>query len=187
MNSNSNRFFVITGGPGAGKTSLLQELTERGLSCAPEAGRGVIQDQMRINGRALPWSDPLLFAELMLSWDMRSYGAADATTGPVIFDRGIPDILGYLRLVGIPAPDYVHNAVRAFLYNPAVFVTPPWREIFHRDNERKQDFDEAVRTYDTLVATYAELNYTLVEIPCVSVPERATFVMNHIRAADLSS
>lgn len=183
MNFNFDRFFVITGGPGSGKTSLIHELTQRGLASIAEAGRGVIQDQMRIRGRALPWNDPLLFAELMLSWDMRSYHEAEQITGPTIFDRGVPDVLGYLRLAGIPTPAYVENAARAFVYNPTVFVAPPWREIFHPDNERKQDFDEAVRTHEVLVATYADLSYKLMTIPCLPVPERAAFVMNAIRGA----
>jgi predicted ATPase len=182
MKSNPSRFFVVTGGPGSGKTSLLQELTQRGLCCTAEAGRGVIQDQRRIDGRALPWNDPLLFAELMLSWDMRSYHDAEERTGPVIFDRGVPDVLGYLRLVGLSAPAHIHNAARSFLYNPTVFVAPPWREIFHQDNERKQDFDVAVRTYNSLVATYADLNYRLVEMPCLPVSDRAKFVLNKIHA-----
>ncbi len=182
MDANSNRFFVITGGPGSGKTSLLQALTDHGISCTTEAGRSVIQDQVRIEGRALPWNDPLLFAELMLSWDMRSYREAKETTGPVIFDRGVPDVLGYLRLVGIAAPAHIHNAARAFVYNPTVFVAPPWREIFHPDTERKQDIDEAVRTYDSLVATYTDLGYRLVEIPRCSIGERAQFVLERIRA-----
>jgi predicted ATPase len=46
------------------------------------------------------------------------------------------------------------RAVAVFRYNRRVFIAPPWREIFQQDSERKQDFDEAVRTYDSLVATY---------------------------------
>ena len=186
MNADSNRFFVITGGPGSGKTSLIRALKERGLSCTAEAGRGIIQDQLQIEGRALPWNDPLLFAELMLSWDMRSYHEAEGIAGLVIFDRGVPDVLGYLRLVGISVPEHVHNAVRTFRYSPVVFVAPPWREIFHPDNERKQDFDEAVRTHNALIATYTDLNYRLVEIPRLPVPDRATFVMNQIKSFDPS-
>jgi len=181
MNNPSSNLHIITGGPGSGKTSLIDALRSRGYSCPPEAGRGVIQHQVHIEGRALPWNDPLLFAELMLSWDMRSYDAAGECAGPVFFDRGVPDVLGYLRLVGIAARQHVHNAALAFRYSPKVFVTPPWPDIYRQDRERKQDFDEAVRTYDSLVATYAELKYELVEIPRLPIDERLAFVLDHIK------
>jgi len=181
MNNTSNNFHIITGGPGSGKTSLIDALRSRGYSCPPEAGRGVIQHQVRIEGRALPWNDPLLFAELMLSWDMRSYDAAGEYAGPVFFDRGVPDVLGYLRLVGIAPPQHVHNAALAFRYSPKVFVTPPWPDIYRQDRERKQDFDEAVRTYEALVATYADLKYELVEIQRLPVDDRVSFVLDHIK------
>ena len=42
----------------------------------------------------------MAFAELMLSWEMRSYRMAEETTGPVFFDRGVTDLIGYLNLVG---------------------------------------------------------------------------------------
>src|SRR6476646_4988836 len=66
VSTNSDRYFVITGGPGSGKTALIEALRSRGYACSNEAGRVIIQDQVAIDGRALPWRDPLLFAELML-------------------------------------------------------------------------------------------------------------------------
>jgi predicted ATPase len=59
----------------------------------------------------------------------------------------------------------MHKAADSFRYHHRVFIAPPWREIFQQDRERKQDFDEAVRTYDALVATYTDLGYDLVKIP----------------------
>lgn len=181
MNNSSNRFYIVTGGPGSGKTSVIEALRARGYSCALEAGRGIIQDQMKIEGRALPWRDPLLFAELMLSWEMRSYHAAEQTTGSVFFDRGVPDVMGYLRLTGTPVPQHVHNAAVAFRYNPVVLIAPPWKEIFRQDQERKQDFHEAIRTYEALAATYTELNYQLIEIPLLPVDERVKFILHQIK------
>lgn len=170
----------MTGGPGSGKTTLIRALQAQGYACTSEAGRGIIQDQVSINGRALPWQDSLLFAELMLCWDMRSYHLAEETSGPVFFDRGVADVAAYLRLTGIPGPEHVRNAVTTFHYNRTVFIAPPWREIFHPDVERKQDFAEAERTYDALVATYSELPCELVELPRASVEERVRFILGRI-------
>jgi predicted ATPase len=179
----SDNFFVLTGGPGSGKTTLLAALAAAGYACPAEAGRGVIQDQVAIGGMALPWRSPLLFAELMLGWDMRSYRMALRNVGPVVFDRGLPDIIGYLRTVGLPVPAYIEGAARHFRYNRMAFIAPPWPDIFRQDAERMQTLDEAGRTYDSMVKTYQEQGYHLVELPRASVAERLQFVRAHIDQA----
>ncbi|TIP14605.1 AAA family ATPase [Mesorhizobium sp.] len=177
MQNDSNRFFVLTGGPGSGKTTLIEALRSAGLATSPEAGRGIIRDQSAIGGPVLPWHDPAQFAELMLSWELRSYRAALEQNGPVFFDRGVPDTLGYLRLTGLPVPDHVRNAAERFRYASHVFIAPPWPEIFRQDNERKQTLEEAERTYHALISVYTELGYKLVPLPLAPVEARLRFVV----------
>lgn len=52
--STADRFFADTGGPGAGKTALLDRLRQGGFATTGEAGRGIIQDHVAIGGKALP-------------------------------------------------------------------------------------------------------------------------------------
>ena len=54
MQNDSNRFFVLTGGPGSGKTTLIEALRRAGFATSVEAGRGIIRDQSDIGGPALP-------------------------------------------------------------------------------------------------------------------------------------
>jgi predicted ATPase len=146
LNADAKRFFVLTGGPGSGKSSVVEALHRAGYARSVEAGRGIIQDQVRIGGRALPGGDPILFAELMLSWDMRSYHIAEQSTGPVFFDRGVVDVVGYLRLLGLTVPKHMEDALEMFRYNQRVFIAPSWEKIYEQDRERKQDFKQALRT-----------------------------------------
>lgn len=180
--SNCERFHVVTGGPGSGKTSLIDALARAGYARTVEAGRAIIQDQLAIDGPALPWRDPSAFAELMLSWELRSYRMAEATSGPVFFDRGVTDLLGYLTLVGRPVPAHIARAAERFRYRRRVFVAPPWPQIYIQDAERKQTPEEAVRTYEALVAAYTKCGYELVRLPLVTVEERVRFVLQDIGA-----
>ena len=179
--SNFDRLYVITGGPGSGKSTLIEALAGQGICTMPEAGRAIIQDQVAIGGKALPWSDRGAFAELMLGWEIRSYRAALRLSGPVIFDRGVPDVLGYLRLNGLPIPSHVDKATQIFRYHSRVFIAPPWPEIFASDTERKQSFDEAQATCEVMVETYSDLGYNLIPLPLGSVQERVRFVLAAIR------
>lgn len=142
----------------------------------PEAGRAIIQDQVAIEGDALPWRNREAFAELMLSWELRSWHEAAEFAGPVLFDRGVPDVIGYRQVAGLSVPGHVRRAAEQFRYESTVFVAPPWEAIFAGDAERKQSFSEAMTTWETMVATYTELGYTLIELPRVSIDKRVAFV-----------
>lgn len=172
----SSRYVVITGGPGAGKSTLLDSLRRVGHACVEEAGRQITQDQLRIGGQAVHGADSRLYAEITLSWEMRSYRLAGLHTGPVFFDRGIPDLVGYHLLLGWPVPDHVAAAARRFRYHRRVFIAPPWPEIYANDSERHQDFAEAVRTHDAMAAAYTQLGYELTALPLSDVNSRRAFV-----------
>lgn len=179
----TSNFFVFTGGPGSGKTSLVHALADKGFSTAPEAGRAIIQTQQAIGGEALPWGNRQLFAELMLSWDIRSHESAAGMNRPVLFDRGVPDTIGYLELCGLQVPRHMWEAAVLYRYNRQVFVLPPWPEIYVRDEERKQSPVEAERTFAAVTAVYRRLGYTLAEVPRCDIVERARLVADRIAQA----
>src|SRR5258708_6909424 len=86
-------FYVITGGPGSGKTTVLAELGRRGHICIPEDARALIQEQVAGTGSALPWSDAPRFAELLMQRSISTWNrfASAPPAASVYFDRGIGD------------------------------------------------------------------------------------------------
>jgi predicted ATPase len=179
----TDHLFVITGGPGSGKSSLVDALAAAGFRHMPEAGRAIIRNQVAIGGTALPWADRSAFARLMLEQEMRSYRAALQMTGPVIFDRGIPDVIGYLQLCGLPIPDPAWEAAHRRRYNRRVFIAPHWPAIFTQDAERRQDLAQAEATCGVMEEVYAGLGYELVPLPFASVEERVLFARAHFSQA----
>jgi len=171
------RRFVITGGPGAGKSTLVAALAARGQATFPEAGRAILRLSDAIGGPAHAARNPRDYAEAMLLWDMRSWAEAGRLDGPAFFDRGVPDTIGYLRLIGRPVPAHMERAARAFRYAEPVFAAPPWRDIYATDGERRQDWDVAVATHDSVRAVYEELGYRLLDLPLAGVEARVAFVL----------
>lgn len=177
MPDNANRFFVLTGGPGSGKTTLIEALHAKGFATTEEAGRGVIREAMRNGEQALPWLDRERFAERMFEWELSSYRQAERETGTVFFDRGLPDTLGYLRLEGLAVPGWMEEQAWRLRYNSRVFVAPPWKQIFGQDEERRQSWEVALRTCEAMVRIYTDLGYTLTELPRVPVAQRVRFLL----------
>ncbi len=167
---------VITGGPGAGKTTLIGALAYAGFAVAPEAGRHILQEQQAQGGRALPWIDPQAFAQAMLDHDVAAFERLGGAAGPVFCDRGIPDAIGYLRLTGLAVPDAMWRAAEIHRYRERVFICPPWRAIYTTDSERRQTWEVAEQTHAAMVSVYTELGYTLVTVPRAPLDERVRFV-----------
>jgi predicted ATPase len=176
--------FVITGGPGSGKTSLLLELERRGFPHLPEVAREIIREQVACDGPALPWKDRASYTALMLSRSVASYLEHLAVSDTMFVDRGIPDTLGYARIIGLPDTREIETACAQYRYNQRVFIAPPWEEIYITDSERKQSWEEAVQVFGQLMETYGSCGYKLLELPRCSVEERAAFVMENLSRAD---
>jgi predicted ATPase len=176
----TNHFHIITGGPGSGKTSLIEALAAEGVQVMPEAGRAIIQDQVAIGGSALPWLDREAFAAQMLGWELRSYREAAGLPGPVFFDRGIPDIVGYFHVSGLAVPPHLLRAAELHPYHQQVFIAPHWPEIYEQDAERKQASDEAEATFQAMLKVYSQLGYELLPLPLAPVAERVQFVQSHV-------
>jgi predicted ATPase len=100
----------------------------------------------------------------------------------VFFDRGIPELIGYSYLVNAAVSTACKEAAEKYRYNHDVFLAPPWEEIYQNDVERKQDFKEAVATYDAIKRAYLECGYAVIELPKVSVAERVNFILQAIKA-----
>jgi Predicted ATPase len=171
---------VVTGGPGMGKTSLIEKLGQMGYAYMPESGRHIIQAELESGGDKLPWADRQGFAREMFNRAVIDYEQARNDHAITFFDRGLPDVIGYLTLCKLPVEDDLWSAARKLRYHPQVFITPPWEEIYVTDNERKQSFDEAKATYEAMANVYTLLGYSMIEIPKVPIGERAQFIIKKI-------
>lgn len=177
----TDRLHVITGGPGSGKSTLIDALAAAGVATSPEVGRAIIKEELASGGTALPWLDQCGFAHRMIEREIAAHRAALATRETVVLDRGVPDVIGFLRLSGITVPPAIEAAAREYRYNPRVFIAPWWADIFTTDAERKQTPEEARATFAVMVETYRNHGYRLVELPRATVAERVALVLGEIR------
>ncbi len=182
MNENQTNFFVITGGPGVGKTSLINELSKRNFQVVDEDAREIIRNQMHQNGDALPWKNKELYAKFILDASIKSYEnfISLKTSKPIFFDRGILDTICYMKMESLAITDEILQKLKRYKYNQKVFILPPWEEIYSTDEELKQDWKEAEKTFQFMFKTYKEFGYEVIEVPKISIESRADFVINQL-------
>ena len=176
-------FHIFTGGPGAGKTTVLEALRARGFACVDEAARQILKEQNAIGGDATYDGDQVRYRDLMLARSIEGYEAVEEPAAPVFFDRGIPELLGYAEPVGAPAPAHVAEAIRRYRYNPTVFVFPAWEAIYRHDEERKHSFRHAIDVCALVNAVYRQCGYRTVEVPRLPVAGRVDFILAQVATA----
>lgn len=172
----SNNRYIITGGPGSGKSTLIEYLENISYKCYKETSREIIKEQNNINGNLTPWKDLAGFGEacyLRMKCDLE-----EVNKEITFFDRGLPDIIAYLQFGKLEVPKkyfFEHKN-----YNNTVFICPPWSEIYINDAERPESFSHSEKMYEEIKIVYLSLNCTLVELPKLSVEKRVEYIEKHI-------
>lgn len=165
-------FFLLTGGPGVGKTTLIAHLRAQGHRCIEESHRRVIRGQVTTGGPAVPWRNQRAYLERVAREDIGIFDSLAEETGRIFFDRGILD-----SATDLEPPAWLTEAGRTRRYNRHVFVFPPWREIYRQDAERRQTFAECELVHRRILEGLDAFGYTAVIVPPASVEERAAFVL----------
>jgi predicted ATPase len=169
---------VITGGPGTGKTTIIDALIEQGYVCFSEISRQITLEAKKQGIEQLFLEKPLLFSELLLEGRKKQHKQATADLTEIVFlDRGIPDILAYMHYIGDSYPAFFDQASKEHSYSK-VFVLPPWEDIYESDEARYENFEQAKLIFDHLHETYKTYGYNLIEVPRGTVEERVNYILN---------
>jgi predicted ATPase len=115
----------------------------------------------------------------MLSRAMFLLGSLSKAKDPVVFDRGIPDMIAYAELFGIDRALY-ERAAANHRYNRRVFYFAGRKEIYALDEERKMDFESATRFGENVMRIYKGLDYAIIEVPLTDIEKRAQFIIDAI-------
>jgi predicted ATPase len=166
---------VITGGPGTGKSTLMAAAEVVGIPVFPEVARSILRKSGGMEMRAYRPRD---FASAMQDAEIAAWHSA--ANGPALYDRGFPDIVGFLMLEGLPIPADLDRICNELRYDGPIFHAPPWAEIYTSDEQRVQDWQQAIASDDAVSTAWKSYGYRLTDLPLKSVPERLEFVMDSL-------
>ena len=171
---------VIIGGPGTGKTTIIDGLVAKGHCFYPEISREVTLEAKKQGIEQLFLEKPLLFSELLLEGRKKQFQNATKEPHEIVFiDRGIPDVLAYMHYIGDSYPATFDAACREHTYSK-IFILPPWEEIYISDAERYENFEQAKLIYNHLTETYQNYGYKLIEVPKDTMNNRILFILDEI-------
>lgn len=172
---------VITGGPGSGKTALIKYLELKGHVVFHEISREIILEAQKQGIEQLFLENPLLFSEKLIEGRVKQFEmAADVNSPNIFYDRGLPDVSAYMDFMEIHSPESFSEVCRIHRYN-TIFVLPPWEEIYEKDNERYESFEQAEKIYSSLKKSYENFGYLPYEVPVGTIEERVQYILNTLK------
>lgn len=172
----SNPYYIITGAPSTGKTSILDELSNKGFMCHSEIAREVIRENLDSGLEIFPWNQMQLFSDMVLE-RMKTLVTSFKPDQIQFLDRSMVDLIGYMNFAGKEAPDHYRDEALKVGYAKKVFYLPIWEDIYTTDNERKESVEEAAQIDKALFNAYQNLGFDIVEVPKGSVLERVDFIL----------
>lgn len=171
---------VITGGPGTGKTSIINYLKDNGYLCYEEISRQITLQARQDGIEQLFLTEPLLFSDKLLEGRTQQFNAAAKESENIVFlDRGIPDVIAYMDFIGDTYPQRFMDGCQNNKYD-AIFILAPWQEIFTSDAERYESYEEAIEIHHHLLDTYKRFGYQLLDVPFDSVKNRSDFILDSL-------
>ncbi len=145
----NSRKIVFTGGPGFGKSTVLELLSSKGYIGIPDVPRELIVDQQTIENGVLPQNDFTGFARLVL-------------------DR--------MKIRYLQFPDDFREAIREFSYSQPVFIFPAWKELYGVDNVRYETYEQARDIGELIRESYKSAGYRIIDVTPGTVTERIDFI-----------
>lgn len=166
------RRYVVTGGLGTGKTSVISALAGE-VETVAEPARELIAEHRAATGETTLDDRPETFVTRLIERSVENYGSI--SQGIAVFDRGLPDCAAYAAVYGLDTRPALEASGR-YRYDSPVFVAPPWEEIYTTDDMRRATFDEAKAFHAAVVAAYERSGYEMVELPRATVEARVDFM-----------
>ena len=167
--------YVLTGGPGIGKTTVLELLATRGYAIVPEAARYVIEEEQAKDGDALPWKDNAKFQKLVM--ERQLVLESKLTTDTAFLDRGIVDGDGYCAYFKISSPEGMREQGKGRYEK--VFILDRLPE-YKNDTARLENPEEAKQIHQDVIDAYVRFGYEPIMVPVLPPQERLEFILAKI-------
>ena len=171
-----SNWYVITGGPSSGKTTVLEELSKLGYLVYPEAARVFIDKEMK-KGKSIEEirSDEAEFQRKVLKIKINVEKSAPKDK-IVFFDRAIPDSIAYYQIAGLDSKEVLKSCLKK-TYRKIFFLE---QLPFNKDYARIENGETIKKLNRLFKKSYKSLGYKIINITAASVTKRVQKILKEI-------
>ena len=174
--------YILTGAPGAGKTTILRRLRAAGFDVVDEAATSVIAREQAA-GDTEPWTRPAFVEKVADLQRRRQLRSAMRDVTHQIYDRSPVCTHALSTYVGRPAPAAliaeIDRIIRDRIYEPQVFFV---RNIGFCEptDARRISFQESLVFERIHEESYRRFGYDMVEVPAGDLADRVALIADTI-------
>ncbi len=171
----SSPWYVLTGGPCAGKTTTIDALERRGYPVVFEPARKYFEDRLAA-GKTI---DEIRTGNWLQEIAQLAVAAHDALPRDkqYFFDRGVPDSVAYYRSFNVPVDDVLRDGMARVRYGKVFLL-----DLIELENDamRNETPEQAMILHGMIRESYVDQGYEIVEVPMKPVEERVDFILERL-------
>lgn len=172
-----NNWYVITGGPGSGKTTTVNQLNMLGYHTTIEHARHFIDTQL-ITGKTVEelkknhkkFQEGILEMQIMQETSLKPEEL-------VFLDRALPDALAYYKFLNLPLDEKLADALKNASYKK-IFILDFLPLV--NDYARREDEEAQKKIHALITEVYESLPFPVVHVPILPPEERANFILKNL-------
>lgn len=168
-------WYVLTGPPCSGKTTLINALCDKGFTISEEVARTHYLDLISHYTQEKILENPVQLQEDILQLEIKREQALDP--GELIFfDRALPDSIAYYQQLG-EVPQHVMKAAKLHHYKGVFFLEalPYEKDVVRTEDEKTANYIGSL-----IRLAYQGLGYKLIDVPAVSVEARLRQILTMV-------
>jgi predicted ATPase len=169
---------VFTGGPGSGKTTIIEKLEKLGYKIISEPARTLIAHYDEHSPELHPKlskENRKLFQKAIENKNYADFKANEYG----FFDRSALDEVGYRSRFKIPISEELDTFCKDNRYD-MVFFFPFWKEIYKTDSVRHETPAEAETVSKFIFNAYTKYRYDPLIVPKIGIEHRLEYILSNI-------
>lgn len=183
MNFNKYRY-ILTGTPGSGKTTLIEELEKYGAHVIHEAATDIIKLEQESRNHE-PWRSIEFIEKIILLQRSRQLNALNLQSRIEFYDRSpictyaLALYLGFDPLTLSELRKEIERIKKENIYQKKVFFTENLGFIQNTE-ARKISFEEALKFEQRHLETYESFGYECIIVPFMDMKKRYEFIQSNL-------